>query len=167
MRRTRTSSAFGTAASRSASDWRPLHWLELYGSYTLDDTRIESDPITHLDGERMPLEPLNHGTAGVFVFLPWRFEIGANANIVGPRHVANSFGTSFSGLPTYYTLDATLTWRASLGEHVDVALLFRVKNLTDQDYEEVAGAPTFGPGAVGLNPAPGRNYEGGVTVSWK
>jgi hypothetical protein len=31
----------------------------------------------------------------------------------------------------------------------------------------VAGAPTFGVGAVGFNPAVGRNYEGGVTVSWK
>ena len=72
-----------------------------------------------------------------------------------------------SGLPTYYTLDTTFAWRAPLTEHLGVALLFRVKNISDQHYDEVAGAPTFGPGPVGFNPAPGRNYEGGVTVSWK
>ena len=149
------------------SNWRPLHWLELYGSYTLNDVRIQKDPVTQLDGERMPLEPLNHGTAGFYLFLPWHFETGANANIVGPRHVANNFGNGVSSLPTYYTLDTTLAWRAPLGEHIDIALLFRIKNLTDQEYSEVAGAPTFGPGPLGFNPAPGRNYEGGITVSWK
>lgn len=149
------------------ADWRPLHWLELYGSYTLDDARIEKDPLTNLEGQRVPIEPLNHGTAGFYLFLPWHFEFGANANIVGPRHVANSFGTGVSGLPTYYTLDLTTVWRAPLNEHLELAVLFRVKNVTDQDYSEVAGAPTFGPGPLGFNPAPGRNYEGGVSLSWK
>jgi iron complex outermembrane receptor protein len=148
-------------------DWRPLTWLELYGSYTLDDTRIEKDPITSLEGERMPLQPLNQGTAGFYLFLPWRFEFGFNANVVGSRHVSNNFGDGVDDLPTYYTLDMTLGWRASLNEHLEVALRFRVLNLTDQEYSEVAGAPTFGPGPVGFNPAPGRSYEGGVTVSWK
>jgi outer membrane receptor protein involved in Fe transport len=148
-------------------DWRPLPWLELYGSYTLDDTRIEKDPLTDLEGERMPLQPLNQGTAGFYLFLPWRFEFGFNANVVGSRHVSNNFGDGVDSLGTYYTLDMSLGWRAPLGEHLEVALLFRVQNLTDQEYSEVAGAPTFGPGPVGFNPAPGRSYEGGVTVSWK
>ena len=150
-----------------STNWRPTHWLELYGSYTLDDTRIEKDPITHLEGQRVPLEPLHRGTAGFYVFLPWFFEAGLNANIVGSRHTANGFGTGFSGLPTYYTLDLTVIWRRPLGPHLDMAVLFRIRNLTDQDYSEVAGAPTFGPGPIGYNPAPGRNYEGGLTVSWK
>jgi iron complex outermembrane recepter protein len=148
-------------------DWRPLPWLELYGSYTLDDTRIEKDPITQLEGERVPLEPLNKGNAGFYLFLPWHFEFGFNANVVGSRHVSNNFGDGVNSLPTYYTLDTTLAWRAPLTEHLDVGLLFRVKNLTDQHYSEVGGAPTFGPGPVGFNPAPGINYEAGITVSWK
>ena len=154
------------------TDWRPLHWLELYGSYTLDDSRIEKDPVTQLDGQRVPIEPLNHGTVGCYVFLPWHFELGANANLVGQRHVANTFGTEVGGLPSYYTLDLTAIWRAPLSEHIELAVLFRVKNVTDQDYNEVATQPlSFGPGfgggPVGFNPAPGRNYEGGVTVSWR
>jgi iron complex outermembrane receptor protein len=150
-----------------SSNWRPLPWLELYGSYTLDEARIEKDPLTNLEGERVPLEPLHHGSAGFFLFLPCHFEVGLNANVVGSRHVANDFGDAPSDLPTHYTLDATLAWRAPFGEHLGVALLFRVRNLTDQHYSEVAGAPTFGPGPLGFNPAPGRNYEGGVSVSWK
>jgi outer membrane receptor protein involved in Fe transport len=46
-------------------------------------------------------------------------------------------------------------------------LLFRALNLTDQKYSEVGGAPSFGSGPVGFNPAPGRNFEGGVTLSWQ
>ena len=154
------------------ADWRPLRWLELYGSYTLDDTRIDRDPLTQLEGQRIPIEPLNHGTAGCIVFLPWHFELGANANLVGERHVANTFGTDVSGLASYYTLDLTATWRAPLGEHFELAVLFRVKNVTDQDYSEVATEPLrfgpgFGGGPVGFNPAPGRNYEGGISVTWK
>jgi iron complex outermembrane receptor protein len=147
-------------------DWRPMPWLELYGSYTLDDTRIEEDPITNLDGERMPLQPMNQGTAGFYLFLPYRFEFGFNAHVVGSRHVSNDFG-NVGDLPVYYTLDTTFAWRRSVGEHLELGLMFRVRNITDQHYDEVAGAPTFGVGAVGFNPAVGRNYEGGITVSWR
>ncbi|HEY8153482.1 MAG TPA: TonB-dependent receptor [Myxococcota bacterium] len=149
------------------TDWRPLPWLELYGSYTLNDTRIEKDPITQLEGERMPLEPLHHGTTGLYLFLPWRFEFGLNANLVGRRHVSNNFGDGIDSLPFYYTLGATLAWRMPVGEHLEIGLLFRALNLTDQKYSEVGGAPSFGSGPVGFNPAPGRNFEGGVTVSWQ
>ena len=150
----------------ASSDWRPLHWLELYGSYTYDDTRVLHDGV--LSGRRMPITPLNRGTAGFFVFLPWYFEVGCNANVVGPRSFSNDLQRAFGALSTYYTLDTTILWRRPIGEHIDLAVLFRIKNLTDQHYEEFGAPSTSLYGTpIGLDPAPGRNYEGGLTVSWK
>lgn len=149
------------------ASWRAFEWLELYGSYTLDDAQIEKDPISNLDGERLPITPLHRGSAGAIVRMPLGFEGAINANVVGERAVANDLeGASFD-LDPYFTIDTTLSWRRSVGDFLDVSVLFRVRNLTDEEYEEYAAAPTFGVGPTGLNPAPGRHYEAGFTISWK
>jgi outer membrane receptor protein involved in Fe transport len=147
------------------ASWRPLAWLDLYGSYTLDDSRIERDSISGLEGERMPITPLHRGTAGFLVRLPAGFEIGANANVVGERSLANDVRGDLPDLDAYFTIDTVLAWRRSLARF-DVGLLFRVRNLSDEPYEEFAGAPTFGFGPIGFYPAPGRSFEAGVTLGW-
>jgi iron complex outermembrane receptor protein len=149
------------------ASWRALDWLELYGSYTLDDTQIEKDRISSLEGERLPITPLHRGNAGAIVKLPHGFEFGLNANVVGERSVANDLAGADDDLDPYFTLDTTLAWRRPLGDRFDVSVLFRVRNLSDEEYEEFAAAPSFGIGPTGFNPAPGRHYEAGFTLSWK
>jgi iron complex outermembrane receptor protein len=149
------------------ASWQALEWLQVYGSYTLDDSQIEKDSISSLEGQRMPITPLHRGTLGVAAKLPMGFEAGLNANLVGQREVANDLVGGSGDLDPYYTIDATFEWHRAIGALFDLALLFRVRNLTDQDYEEFAAAPTFGPGPTGFNPAPGRHYEAGFTLTWQ
>ncbi|RIK96579.1 MAG: hypothetical protein DCC71_22325 [Proteobacteria bacterium] len=149
------------------ASWRACDWLELWGSYTLDDAQVRRDSISDLAGKRMPITPLHRGTAGFLLRLPLGFEAGANANVVGERTVANDVAAFSDDLNPYFTIDTTLAWRRPVGDLFDVALLFRVRNLTDEEYVEYASGPTFGPGPTGFNPAPGRHYEAGFTVTWK
>lgn len=146
---------------------RPLDWLDLYGSYTLDDARIQQDSLTGLDGKRIPLTPRHRGSVGVRVELPWALEAGLNGNLVGSRFVANDLRNEFFREGKYATWDAHAAFRPSLGAHVELAFLFRVRNLLDRKYTEVAGEGTFSRGVFGFNPAADRTYEAGVSVTWK
>jgi len=147
-------------------DVRPWSWLELYGSYTLDDARIRRDSVTDLDGERVPLTPLHRGSAGVLFHLPYYLELGGNANFVGSRRLLNDFSGSYDELAPYATYDATIGFRPRFGEHLEGSLVLAARNLTDREYSDVGGRQSFvSPGQpvrIGYFPAPGRHYE--VTV---
>lgn len=136
---------------------RPTDWLELYGSYTFDDVEFRRDALTHLEGHRLPLTPHHRGTAGAIVSFPLGFELGANANYVGSRYVANDVLNALGKLPSYATYDLRVGWRHDLGEHVSVRVDAVAYNVTDRKYEEFGGVSLFSP-RIAFYPAPERSY---------
>jgi len=142
---------------------RPTDWLELYGSYTLDDVAFQRDSLTHLDGYRLPITPRHRGTAGALVTLPFGFEIGANANYVGSRFLANDVTNRLPKLPRYATYDVRVGWRHALGEHVTLLLDATAFNVTGREYEEFGGLSLFSP-RIAFYPSPERHYLVGARV---
>jgi len=142
---------------------RPFDWLEVYGSYTLDDVKFQRDSLTGLDGRRLPLTPRHRGTAGVLLYLPYGFEVGVNANYVGSRHVANDVRNELPKLPRYATYDVRVGWRREIGEHVALVLDATCYNATDREYVEFGGVSLFSP-RIAFFPAPERHYLVGARV---
>jgi iron complex outermembrane receptor protein len=149
---------------------RPWEWLEVYGSYTLDDTRIVFDPLTNLDGNRVPITPVHRGTAGFVVKLPYDFDIGMNANIVGSRYVANDFANSLSKLPKFAVYDLVAGFRPyAFSEKLRLQVTFAIKNLFNRQYNEFGGRFSFvtpppTESDVGFYPSPQRYFVMGVTI---
>lgn len=142
---------------------RPTDWLEIYGSYTLDDVKFQRDPLTDLDGYRLPITPRHRGTAGAIVSLPYGFEIGGNANYVGSRFVANDVTNSLPKLPRFATYDVRVGWRHELGERMSFLVDATAYNVTGREYEEFGGVSLFSP-RIGFYPSPERHYLVGARV---
>jgi iron complex outermembrane receptor protein len=152
------------------ASWRPRRWVELWASYTFEDAQIRRDRSSNLAalaGSQIPLVPRHRGTAGGILFLPFAVELGTNVNVVGDRVLVNDLQNEFADLDGYTTVDAHAAWRPRVGEHLELALLARVLNLFDHQYTEFAGEQTFTRGVIGINAAPDRHYEAGVTVTWR
>jgi outer membrane receptor protein involved in Fe transport len=142
---------------------RPADWLELYGSYTYDDVEIRRDALTGLAGRRLPITPHHRGTAGAIVTLPFGFELGANANYVGSRFVANDVRNALDKLPRYASYDVRVGWRRDLGEHLSLLLDATAYNVTGREYAEFGGLSLFSP-RVAFYPSPERHYLVGARV---
>ena len=90
-----------------SGNFRPWDWLEIFGTYTYDNVRIQRiAESSMLKGTRMPITPEHRGNVGFTVFLPYGFEVGGNANYVGSRPVANDLFEVADKLPRYATYDA-------------------------------------------------------------
>ena len=144
---------------------RPWDWLELYGSYTLDDVKFARDSVTDLDGHRMPITPRHRGNAGFTLFLPWGFELGANANYVGSRFATNDV-TNRLKLPSYASYDLRVGWRHELWHGFSLGLEGLAYNVTNRQYVETGGFSLFSP-RIAFFPAPGRNYLAGAWLEYK
>ncbi|HTF36636.1 MAG TPA: TonB-dependent receptor [Myxococcota bacterium] len=150
---------------------RPWDCLELYGSYTLDDTRIVFDPLTDLDGNRVPITPVHRGTVGFVLKLPYDFDIGMNANIVGSRYLANDFANSLPKLPKFAVYDLVAGFRpVAFGERLRLQVMFAIRNLFNRQYSEFGGRDSFvltpppTPSDVGFFPSPQRYFVMSVTI---
>lgn len=143
---------------------RPTEWLEIYGSGTLDDVGFARDTITGFEGNRLPITPRYRGALGARVMLPLGFEVGANANYVGSRYVANDLGNEIDKLSRFATYDARIAWRRELSAWLALELEAVGYNLTDRAYVEFAGRSAFAP-VVGFFPSPGRHYLVGARVT--
>lgn len=141
----------------------PVEWLELYGSYTYDDVEIRRDPVTLFTRNRIPITPRHHGTLGTRIQLPFGFELGANANLVGSRFIANDLANELDKLPSFAVVDLRLGWRRTIYENVELMIDGTIHNVGDELYSEFAGRSLFGP--VGFFPAPGRNYGLGFQIA--
>ncbi len=146
-------------------------WLEVYGSFTYDNTKITRDTATLLEGNRMPITPRYRGTAGVRAQLGFGFEAGVNANYVGARYLANDLQNEWEKLPKYASYDARLGWRYPIGEHVEILIEGSVLNMTNRRYTEFGGRATFttpnDPNFVprlGYFPSPDRHYIAGIQL---
>jgi iron complex outermembrane receptor protein len=142
-----------------------VSWLGAYATYTYENVRINEADTPELDGASMPITPEHRGTAGVVASLPWWFEARAHAHFVGERILANDFGQAggkLDPLPWYATLDLLLAWRPELSEHVSGALSFGLRNVNDEEFDDVGvrvgSTPYF-------YPAPTRSWEVGVSIT--
>jgi|GEM_PF-773855 len=149
---------------------RPTGYLELYGSYTLDDARIVLDPFTDLDGDRVPITPVHRGTAGFVLKLPYDFDIGMNANIVGSRYLANDFANTLPQLPKFAVYDLVVGFRPmAFSERLGLQVTFAIRNLFNRQYSEFGARQTFvvpppTPSDVGFYPSPQRYFVVGLTI---
>ncbi len=143
----------------------PLPWLEFHANYTLDDTQIQHDSITGLDGKRLPITPLHRGNVGVRFKLPYSISVATDTRVIGSRYLANDLRNEFKKLPAFAVVDAGVGWRPMIGENLELGFQFWVRNLLDHKYEEVGGERTFARGEFGFFPSPGRSFEGSVAIT--
>jgi iron complex outermembrane receptor protein len=145
-------------------------WLEVYGSFTYDDTKITRDTDTLLEGNKVPITPRYRGTLGARAQLGFGFEAGVNANYVGARYLANDLRNDQEKLPKFASYDARLGWRYPIGEHLEILLEGSVLNFTNRRYTEFGGRSTFtnpDPMVVprlGYFPSPDRHYVAGIQL---
>jgi iron complex outermembrane receptor protein len=167
----------------TSGSWAVTDWLELYGSYTLDDTEVMEDHVADLlasgllardlEGRQLPITPRHRGHAGVLVKLPYRIELGLDASYVGSRYAANDLTNEFQKLPRFATYDALVAFRPRLSEALTLHCTVAVRNLFDREYAEFAGERTFARGDstlpgddLGWLPAPDRTFEVGLRLTF-
>jgi outer membrane receptor protein involved in Fe transport len=126
--------------------------------------------VSGLDDQRLPINPKHRGTVGLLVKLPYGFEAGYNANIVGKRGLSNDFTNKASRLDSYATHDMHIALRPKLGDRVEGAITFAVRNITAKEYSEFGAVSFFDPdGNLGLFesffPAPKRTWEAGFVLT--
>jgi hypothetical protein len=108
---------------------------------------------------------------GVLADLPYSFEAGWNANVVGKRGLSNDFTHKTLRLDTYALHDLHVAFRPTLPEHVEAALTFALRNLTGRKYSDFGTRnPTFvdpdgGPFVNAFNPAARRRWEIGFSLT--
>ena len=136
---------------------QPIEWLTLHGSYTYEDVEIRKTELNALDNQRLPINPVHRGTAGLLVRLPYWIEVGYDANIVGKRGLSNDFEHKASRLDRYATHDVHIAFRPDLGDRVEGAINFAVRNFTAKEYSEFGAVTFFGP--AGDVPGPGGLFE--------
>jgi outer membrane receptor protein involved in Fe transport len=154
---------------RGAELWanvRPVDWLELYGSYTWDDAKFKRlFDSSFVRGMQMPITPRHRGNLGFTLFLPWGFEVGANANYVGSRFATNDVGNVLK-IGSYASYDLRAGWRRALPHGVTLGAEAVAYNVTDRRYVETGGFSLFSP-RIAFFPAPGRNYLASVFVEYE
>ncbi|MDJ0789655.1 MAG: TonB-dependent receptor [Myxococcota bacterium] len=143
---------------------RPVDWLEIFGSYTLDDVKIRRDTQTGLVGSRLPITPRHRGHGGVRVYLPFGFELSGHARLVGSRYVGNDIANEIEKLTAYTSYDARAAWRHDFQEWLSFEVEGIAYNLTDREYNDFAARSTFTQ-TVGFFPSPERHYVVGVRIT--
>jgi len=134
--------------------------------------KIRKDEVSAFEDQRMPINPIHRGTVGLLAQLPYGFEAGYNANIVGKRGLANDFTHEAVRLDSYATHDMHIALRPEFGDHVKGSISFAVRNLAGEEYSEFGAVSAFGegdPGPSGLFesffPAAKRTWEVGLSLT--
>jgi outer membrane receptor protein involved in Fe transport len=147
-----------------------LERLTLFASYSFEHVEIREYGVAAYEGKRMPLNPLHRGSAGAIVALPGFVEIGWNTNVVGSRWLANDFLHESKRLDAYASHDLFATFRPPLGERVEAALTFALRNVTAEEHADFGAraATTLPDGSFGFadafNPSARRSFEVGFLV---
>ncbi len=151
-------------------DYQPWTWVDVYANFTYDNTEIRRYTANSaVDGKRLPITPEYRGTAGMNFFLPVPWfdgtELGVNANIVGPRFVANDLLNEKSKLPTYGTVDLHGRIGKKILGRYHITLFFQVQNLNGEKYSQFAALDWAG--VTGYYPSAARNFDIGLTVAFE
>lgn len=129
----------------------------LKGTYTLTRTKIMEGPF---EGGRLPLSPKHTGSATIEMGQTPGILFSVTSRMVGRRILVNDLANIQEKLPGYAVVDAKVSYTADAGE-----FFIGVNNILDKEYMDFGGVGGFPFGdRIGFNPAPERNYSGGVTV---
>lgn len=163
-----------TIGVEGEADWRPVHFFDLSGSFTIQNPKIDAvQTLTGLSAQssandtipRDPTYTLQFEPAYLFDFDGWRGRVFADIYTVGKRYQDDS---NLSVLPGYTTLDLGVT----LNPRDNVELRLLVTNATNSAglTEGNARASALNTGGVGDatvgRPIFGRNYTASLLYRW-
>ena len=139
----------------STIEAKPLHWLNIIGNYTYDDSRVLKTTNPLMDpalaqGNRLFKRPLHSGS----LIANAHFR-RANVNFAG-YYVGRRTDSDFDGLgitsdPSYVRWDVATTVPVAKG----LSAIAQVQNLFDRQYQDAVGYPSLG-----------RNYRVGIHYVW-
>jgi vitamin B12 transporter len=148
----------------STVEAKPLHWLNIVGNYTYDDSKVLKTTNPLMDpalaqGNRLFKRPLNSASLIANAHFRW-----ANINLAGyyvGRRTDSDFdsvrvGTMCTGPcitsdPSYVRWDAATTVPVAKG----LSAIAQVQNLFDRKYQDAVGYPALG-----------RGYRVGIHYVW-
>jgi vitamin B12 transporter len=143
---------------------KPLHWLNIVGNYTYDDSKVLKTTNPLMDpalaqGNRLFKRPLNSASLIANAHFRW-----ANMNLAGyyvGRRTDSDFdsvivggvctGYCITSDPSYVRWDAATTVPVAKG----LSAIAQVQNLFDRKYQDAVGYPALG-----------RNYRVGIHYVW-
>jgi vitamin B12 transporter len=122
---------------------RFLHWFNIVGNYSYDDTRVLLSPNAfdpaEIPGNHLLRRPPQSGslTAGV----AWRrFSFMMAGYFSGPRTDSDFLGLGLKRNPGYARFDIATSYAVSRG----VSFYAHATNLFDRQYQDVIGFPALG-----------------------
>jgi vitamin B12 transporter len=148
----------------STVEAKPLHWLNIVGNYTYDDSKVLKTTNPLMDpalaqGNRLFKRPLNSASLIANAHFRW-----ANMNLAGyyvGRRTDSDFdsvivggvctGYCITSDPSYVRWDAATTVPVAKG----LSAIAQVQNLFDRKYQDAVGYPALG-----------RNYRVGIHYVW-
>jgi outer membrane cobalamin receptor len=148
----------------STIEAKPLHWLNIVGNYTYDDSKVLKTTNPLMDpalaqGNRLFKRPLNSASLIANAHFHW-----ANINLAGyyvGRRTDSDFdsvivggvctGYCITSDPSYVRWDAATTVPVAKG----LSAIAQVQNLFDRKYQDAVGYPALG-----------RGYRVGIHYVW-
>lgn len=165
-----------TVGVEGEADWRPVHFFDLAGSFTIQKPKIDSvSTLTGLSAQtstndtipRVPTYSFNIEPAYIFEFVNWHGRAFADIFTIGKRYQDFS---NLSVLPAYTTLDLGVT--VSPTQHTELRLLAtNVTNSAGLTEGNARAAGIAAPGtlvsdATAGRPIFGRQFSASFLYRW-
>jgi vitamin B12 transporter len=139
----------------STIEAKPLHWLNIVGNYTYDDSKVLKTTNPLMDpalaqGNRLFKRPLHSGSLIANAHFR-RANINFAGYYVGRRTDSDFDGLGITSDPSYVRWDVATTVPVARG----LSAIAQVQNLFDRKYQDAVGYPSLG-----------RNYRVGIHYVW-
>jgi vitamin B12 transporter len=139
----------------STIEAKPLHWLNITGNYTYDDSKVLKTTNPLMDpalaqGNRLFKRPLHSGSLIANAHFR-RANINFAGYYVGRRTDSDFDGLGITSDPSYVRWDVATTVPVAKG----LSAIAQVQNLCDRKYQDAVGYPSLG-----------RNYRVGIHYVW-
>jgi vitamin B12 transporter len=139
----------------STIEAKPLHWLNIVGNYTYDDSKVLKTTNPLMDpalaqGNRLFKRPLHSGSLIANAHFR-RANINFAGYYVGRRTDSDFDGLGITSDPSYVRWDVATAVPVARG----LSAIAQVQNLFDRKYQDAVGYPSLG-----------RNYRVGIHYVW-
>jgi vitamin B12 transporter len=139
----------------STIEAKPLHWLNIVGNYTYDDSKVLKTTNPLMDpalapGNRLFKRPLHSGSLIANAHFR-RANINFAGYYVGRRTDSDFDRLGITSDPSYVRWDVATTVPVAKG----LSAIAQVQNLFDRNYQDAVGYPSLG-----------RNYRLGIHYVW-